>query len=107
MIDIAALRPPGVGGALQMPALQVFDTQSAAAEHVPPFAHFVAQLPPQSTSVSLPFFTPSVQLAVTGARHVPLVQMPLAQSAAAEHVPPLAHFVAQLPPQSTSVSLPF
>jgi len=38
--------------------------QSAFTAHSLPFAHFVAQEPPQSTSVSLPFLNVSVQLAV-------------------------------------------
>jgi hypothetical protein len=35
------------------------------------------------------------------------VHTPLAQSAAAPHNLPVAHLVAQLPPQSTSVSVSF
>jgi hypothetical protein len=37
--------------------------QSAPDAQPLPVAHFVAQVPPQSTSVSLPFLTVSVQLA--------------------------------------------
>ena len=59
--------------------------------------------PPQSTSVSLPFSTLSVQVR---AAHAPVAQTRLAQS------PPTLHFWAapqpgQGPPQSTSVSLLF
>jgi hypothetical protein len=68
--------------------------------------HFVAHVPPQSTSVSVPFFTVSVHAA---ALHffVTLSQTPVAQSAPTAHVLLSAHFVAHVPPQSTSVSVPF
>ena len=68
-------------------------------------AHLFGQVPPQSTSVSGPFFTVSVQI---GAEHflVTPSQTPLVQSAVVAQVFPSAHF-AQLPPQSTSVSDPF
>jgi len=63
--------------------------------------------PPQSTAVSLPFFTVSVQV---GTAHAPLVQTPLVQFPPAPvpvpHILPLAQ-AGQAPPQSTSVSLPF
>jgi hypothetical protein len=42
-----------------------------------------------------------------GAWQTPPVHTPLEQSAAMLHVLPVAHLVAQLPPQSTSVSVPF
>lgn len=35
-------------------------TQSVPATHFPPLGHGAHVLPPQSTSVSLPFFTPSL-----------------------------------------------
>jgi len=132
--------------------------QSPASVHPLPSAHFLAgaQLPPQSTSVSVPFFVESVQLAAWHLlevqtplwQSVPAVQAPfvphlaqalvppqsmsdspsffttseqvgtwqmlpmhtpLRQSAATEQTLPSAHFLAgaQLPPQSTSVSVPF
>jgi hypothetical protein len=64
---------------------------------------------PQSTSLSLPFFTPSV---LVGARHAPSVpealleQTRLVQSRASAHALPSAHAGADAPPQSTSVSSP-
>jgi hypothetical protein len=61
--------------------------------------------PPQSTSVSTPFFRLSEQLAVT---QVPPMQLPPTwQSPSMLQCLPAAHLVAQLPPQSMSVSLPF
>jgi hypothetical protein len=63
------------------------------------------QFPPQSTSVSAPDFTPSVQDG-GGAAHVPCSQMPLVQSGATRHPVPTGHF-GHVPPQSTPVSLPF
>jgi hypothetical protein len=61
------------------------------------------QLPPQSTSLSVPLCKPSSQLA---AAHTLLLQMPLTQSLALRQTKPLAQ-LAQLPPQSTSLSEPF
>src|SRR5689334_17699859 len=52
------------------------------------------QLPPQSTSVSLPFLTPSVQT-------------PFEQSAPTVQTLLSAHLLQVPPPQSTSVSAPF
>jgi hypothetical protein len=46
-------------------------------------------------------------LHVDAATHFPEVQMPEVQSPGTAHPLPLAHLVEQLPPQSTSVSLPF
>jgi hypothetical protein len=46
-----------------MPPVQTLLWQSAATEQPLVAAHFAAQLPPQSVSVSLPFFTRSVQAA--------------------------------------------
>jgi hypothetical protein len=47
----------------QIPPAQLPLVQSPPPEHFFPFAHFLpgAQLPPQSTSVSRGFWTPSVQ----------------------------------------------
>jgi hypothetical protein len=60
-------------------------------------------VPPQSIPVSVPFCTPSVQLAL---RHVPAAHAPLAQSLAAVQRLPGGQGL-HVPPQSTSVSLPF
>jgi hypothetical protein len=66
--------------------------------------------PPQSTSVSLSFFTPSLPL---GARHTPFVQTSLRQSLATTHPWPLGQAGAPSvvgevePPQSMPVSLSF
>lgn len=71
-----------------------------------PTPHFVAQEPPQSTSVSVAFFTPSGHLATW---QIPAEQTPLVQSAPTVQPPPSAHLLAgaQLPPQSMPVSVPF
>jgi hypothetical protein len=69
-----------------------------------PLAHFVLQLPPQSTSVSVPFLTRSLQ---AGIWHTLLVHTPLWQSALTEQPFVSAHLAVQVPPQSTSVSAPF
>src|SRR6188768_601076 len=58
---------------------------------------------PQSTSLSLPFFTPSSQC--VGAQ-ASAVQTPLAQSVPTVQSGSMAQG-GQLPPQSTAVSLPF
>jgi hypothetical protein len=75
-----------------------------------------AAVPPQSTSLSFPFLTPSAGLQV-GAMHrhggagqlFPVPQTPLVQSPGTAQFMPSAHFLpgAQLPPQSTLVSVPF
>jgi len=64
----------------------------------------MVQVPPQSTSPSLPFLTVSLQV---GAEHLPAAQIPLRQSAAPPQDPLVMHFVAHEPPQSLSVSVPF
>jgi hypothetical protein len=63
----------------------------------------LGQLPPQSVSVSLPFFTPSMQLAGWHVAGFP-EQTPLWQSPAPVQRKPFAHF-GQDEPQSTSVSV--
>jgi hypothetical protein len=80
-------------------------TQSALVLHSL-FTAQPPQLPPQSTSVSLPFWTPSLQAA---AAHFLATHLPLAGSAqSASLAQPLwGGQPPQLPPQSTSVSLPF
>jgi hypothetical protein len=78
--------------------------QSVAAAHFFPSTHF-PQLPPQSTSVSLAFLNPSLQL---GAAHINIVglQNPFAQSAATKQALPSTHFGHFAPPQSIAVSDP-
>src|SRR5262249_30612288 len=61
-------------------------------------------IPPQSTSVSVPFCTRSVHL---GTKHVPLEQTSLSQSSFVVHVLPGAHFAHIVPPQSISDSPEF
>jgi hypothetical protein len=62
------------------------------------------QLPPQSTSDSEPFCTPSAQVA---ARHTPDMQVLLLQSASLVQRAWFAQGGQSEPPQSVSVSLPF
>jgi hypothetical protein len=59
--------------------------------------------PPQSTSLSVPFFVPSPQVAGV---HRPREQKPPEQSAPVLHALPSLQ-AGQLPPQSLSVSVPF
>ncbi len=94
-----------VGSAAQSPATQLVLVQSLPAAQVWPLAQLAAQLPPQSMSVSVPFFTASEQ--VGSAAQSPATQLVLVQSVPARQVLPLAQSAAQLPPQSTSVSVPF
>jgi hypothetical protein len=68
-----------------------------------PFGHFCAQVPPQSTPVSAPFFTLSAQ---DGATQEPLGQLAEAQSVPDWQSLPTTH-LGHEPPQSTSDSLPF
>jgi hypothetical protein len=81
-------------------------TQSALAEQVAPLAQRFAgaQLPPQSTAVSVPFFAPSPQV---GSWQNPPVHTALSQSVAVEHRLLGTHFEQVPPPQSMSVSVPF
>jgi hypothetical protein len=68
-------------------------------------AHLVPHEPPQSTSVSLPFFTPSLQLPEV---QMLLVHTPLEQSLPALHDrPPAQRAQLEAPPQSTADSPPF
>jgi hypothetical protein len=60
------------------------------AVQVLPFAHFPQVPPPQSTSVSAPFFIPSVQVGTIAAQ-TPLAQLALWQSTRLLQVLPLAH----------------
>jgi len=82
--------------------VQTPDTQSVGTRQLLLSAHLGQVLPPQSTSVSSPFFTLSVQEVV----QTPPLQAPDAQSVPALHDLPMPQAV-QAPPQSTSVSVPF
>jgi hypothetical protein len=77
--------------------------QSPATLQCPLVGHFGHVPPPQSTSVSAPFCTLSVQLAPW--QMLP-THTPLWQSPPPVHCLPAAH-LPQLPPQSMSVSVPF
>src|SRR5260221_533662 len=81
--------------------------QSRPAEHDLPAGHAGHVPPPQSTSVSLPFFMPSVQLGAGMGWQTPPLQKFEPQSPLPVHLPPLPHFPHAHPPQSTSVSMPF
>jgi hypothetical protein len=99
---------------MQIPAGQMPLAQSVPVLHFSPSAHFLPAMthvvPPQSTSVSPPFFTPSVQSGAWHVRPGPPVALhtPLVQSVPAAHTRLVAHR-GQLfdPPQSTSVSFWF
>jgi hypothetical protein len=79
--------------------------QSLAIAHDSPVVQRVQRLaPPQSTSVSTPFLTTSLQL---GTWQMFEMHTPLKQSFVATHVLPLAQSGQVLPPQSTSVSTAF
>jgi hypothetical protein len=54
------------GGATQTPPVQTPLAQSVAVAQRLPSAHFAHVGPPQSTSVSLPFWTPSLQVGAGG-----------------------------------------
>jgi hypothetical protein len=82
---------------------QRLPAQSASEAHCPPAAQ-PGQVPPQSTSVSLPFFTVSVHV---GATHFDAVQTPDAQSSGPAQARLSPQCIGHDPPQSTSVSLPF
>jgi hypothetical protein len=84
--------------------------QSPSAAQTFPGGHVLPQLPPQSTSVSPAFFTPSEQVAdlhVFALRNPPPEQTPLAQSPLPPHFFVSPHLPHVPPPQSTSVSAPF
>jgi hypothetical protein len=100
-------RPPVHFGTWQMPPVHTPLVQSPGTAHPLVSAHFLdgAQLPPQSVSVSDPFFTPSVQI---GATQVVPLHTPLAQSLAIVHPPPVPHRAhVEAPPQSMPDSEPF
>ncbi len=85
--------------------VQVLATQSRARLHIRKSSQRgqpAESGPPQSTSVSEPFMTPSVQV---GAWHSPPVQLPDVQSLPTAHISVTAQRSVQVaPPQSTSVS---
>jgi hypothetical protein len=85
-----------------VPPAQFELRQSAETEHDEPSAH-APHVPPQSTSDSVPFFTPSEH---EGTWQTFDVQTPLWQSAGTAHPLVSAHGE-HAPPQSTSVSVPF
>jgi hypothetical protein len=78
--------------------------QSLFTAHGPPTLQPGHEGPPQSTPVSEPFFTPSVQLAWA---QVPELQTAVTQSLGAAQESPGAQAPHAEPPQSTSVSAPF
>jgi hypothetical protein len=77
----------GVHDAAQTPLTHEFDLQSVFTRQAWPLAHAAQVVPPQSTLVSVPFFTPSLQLGA-GVTQVPFWQLwPLAH--ALPHAPQL------------------
>src|SRR4051812_38085250 len=90
-------------GHVHAPPEQAPLAQSAFRPHFLVSPHFWAQPVPQSTSVSLAFFTLSKHV---GPWQTPLVQTPLVQSPGAPQNLPTTHG-AQIPPQSLSLSFPF
>jgi hypothetical protein len=88
-------------GCLQIPLAQCDDMQSSSVRHLALRAHG-SQLPPQSMSVSLPFFVRSPHVE---ARHVPSVHAPSVQSEPTWQRMPTAHGGHVAPPQSMSVSV--
>ena len=90
-------------GHLQRPPLQKFVRQSLAARQDLLSAQSPQVAPPQSTSVSVPFLTPSEHV---GAWQTLATQTLLAQSLATVQPPP-APQPAHEPPQSMPVSAPF
>jgi hypothetical protein len=84
-------------------ASQLALMQSAAVTHVSPATHLGQELPPQSTSLSVPFLMASAQVTPM---HVPFLHESVVQSDATTQ-----RWVSlqggQAPPQSISVSVPF
>jgi hypothetical protein len=80
-------------------------TQSPAVVQAWPLSQRLQlEVPPQSTPLSLPFFTTSVQL---GCWQTLLTHTCVLQSVPELHCWPGVHFVAQEPPQSTALSFWF
>src|SRR5687767_729145 len=91
------------GGITHMLAVHRPVVQSEPARHIRPSAQSAAQEPPQSTSLSSPLSTMSVQVAV---RQVIAVQTRLTQSPPVTHPRVSPQSIGHVPPQSTSVSSP-
>lgn len=87
-------------GCLQIPLAQWPDMQSSSLRHLP-FSAQGPQSPPQSMSVSFPFFVRSAQVEP---RQVPSVQAPSVQSEPRWQRMPTGHGGHAAPPQSMSVS---
>ncbi len=83
---------------------QTLSVQSLAAPHPFPSAQRGQAGPPQSTSVSVPFFAPSLHIT---AAQIAFRQTSLAQSAGPPHPCPCGQVGAPMPPQSMPVSVPF
>lgn len=90
-----------LAGQWQKPAVHTPDWQSVDTRQACPAAQAPQTPPPQSIAVSLPFFTPSKQLA---AWQTPDAQTPEVQSLGAAQCCPTAHAEHVPPPQSVSVS---
>jgi hypothetical protein len=89
---------------VHMPPAQLMVVQSAGTPQCWPCAHFNVHTPPQSTSVSLPFFLPSLQL---GPAQTPPEHEAEAQSLSTRQPEPTEQRNVQVaPPQSMSVSVP-
>jgi hypothetical protein len=87
-------------------AWQTVLVQSVPVLHLSLSGHAGHVGPPQSLSVSIPFWMLSVHVGT--AAHSPPVQRPLEQSVLPRHILPLAQRAAQIaPPQSLSVSSSF
>jgi hypothetical protein len=99
LVHVAGVQPDE-----HFPEAQMPEVQSAGTAQTFPLPHLLGQLPPQSTSVSLPFLAASVHVAVA---QRPPVQAPLMQSVYVVHRNPFAQSGHVPPPQSTSVSKPF
>jgi hypothetical protein len=91
-------------GAAHVPLTHTPEAQSVPARQATPAAHGEHASPPQSTSVSFPFFTWSPQVA--GRQVPPVPQTSDAQSASTVQPPPSPHGAQSGPPQSMPVSVP-
>jgi hypothetical protein len=88
-----------------LPSMHTALAQSSAPAQIRPSAHG-EQLPPQSTSVSLPLSTPSAHVG-RSQKPVPTLHTAVVQSPPKLQFLPGAHFGHSGPPQSMSVSAPF
>ena len=76
-------------GAEQRPALeQTLLMQSLDLRHLVPFSHGLQAGPPQSSSVSLPFFVWSLQVGIKQTLDLALSHTPPMQSSPARHLRP-------------------